>query len=244
MTMPASLDSLRYIAPITPSPPISPSRTHDCSKECLDSLSTPIDSTRTMETAMANIKAVQDRFVDFVNTLRPRLQSMQMLRPGLMETPFDAIYDNGRLKVVDTDMTHEEKAWVEDQLNIDGVLPRLADAFNRQVVRTYDEDTGAWDENGIFHGHVPLNGDAVNESISYLGLDRTVNASVKLISLCNDVRDYKLPWYLNESDRDAMGGHLVQKYLDGELSRYVKRPDGTIELQTERGSFQHQGLWI
>jgi hypothetical protein len=244
MTLPASLDSLQYVAPIPPSPPTRPSRTHDGSKECLDSLNTRIDSKRTFETEIANIKAVQDRFVDFVNTLRPRLQTMQMLRPDLMEKPFDTIYDNGRLKVVDTDMTHEEKAWVEEQLNIDGVLARLADAFNRQVVRTYDEDNGAWDEAGVFHGHVPLNGDAFNESISYLGLDRTVNASVKLISLCNDVRDYNLPCYMDESDRDRMGGHLVQKYLDGELSRYVKRPDGTVELQTERGSFQHKGLWI
>jgi len=225
-----------------------------CARGCVKHPLSDEDRQRTYDTRWLNQQAVEYRFVDFANALEPRLQTMKMLRPTIMEKPFDTIYDDGRLKVVDTEMTIDERAWVEDQLNFDGSLPRLADAFNRQVARTYDEDNGSWDIQGNFHGSESLNADGfevsdpVNASrfrrINYAGLGNTVNGSVKLMSLYKETANVKLPPYWDEASRYRLGGYLVQNYLQGDVSYYVRLADGSVELKVERGSYRQEDYVI
>ncbi|MET0504448.1 MAG: hypothetical protein ABWZ85_03915 [Luteibacter sp.] len=216
---------------------------HACSDDCATQPPAPIDDMRTSDASMRNQGAVDDRFLDFYRALEPRLEIMRLLRPSLMEQPFDVVYDDGRLKAVDTSMTTEDRTWLEEELNRDGHIARLADAFNRQVARTYDEDHGIWDLDGNFHGNRPLYA-GLNGSISYNGLNRTVDGSMKLMSLYNDVMNAELPWTLPENFRHRVTTEFVQNYIQGEISTYVRLPDGRLELQTVRGTAQYEYAWI
>lgn len=202
-----------------------------------------MDIERTLDTYFYNKTILEQSFLVLSTELTAKLDAMRSLRPGIMEQAFDVVYDERRLKVVDTSMTEADKAWVEEQLNETNRFAWLAHEFNRAVVTTYDEESGAWDTDGVFHGHGAFY-DGMDTKIRYTDLDKTVNSSVKLLSLLDDVNKVDMPRYRDENSRYMEGARLVQSYIQGEITTYDRQPGRVVEVHTKRGSILRDGIWL
>jgi hypothetical protein len=191
---------------------------------------------------MENTWDVEDAFDRLARPLVYTLARMKHERPGVMAQAFDLVNHKGRLSVVDTELGDEDRAWIEKVVNEDGALGVLADQFNRQVVRSYDTDHGCRDASGAIVERTGFTDDS-ERHIDYAGLSESVDDSVKLISLLRDVETTSLRAGMREDHRYRMGGILVQNYIEGELTQYVKEADGVGEWRSIRGSILRWDIW-
>lgn len=201
-----------------------------------------VDPSATIDGWIRGVRDVEDAFVRLASPFQLALQRLERERPHVMEQSFDLVSQGGRLRVVDTDLDQADRDWIETELNRDGGLAGLANAFNRQVVRSYETDHGTRNENGDLLARTGFLADG-GAAIDYAGLHESVDESVKFRSLLRDVNDAQLPWWMKESSRYQLGGRLVQSYIVGEITQYVVRPDGSGEVQTTRGSILREDLW-
>jgi hypothetical protein len=191
---------------------------------------------------MDNTWDVETAFERLARPLVVTLDRMKQERPDIMAQPFDLVNHKGRLSVVDTELADEDRAWIENAVNADGALGLLAEQFNRQVVRSYDTDHGCRDANGVLVGRTGFGADP-GQYIDYAGLSESVDDSVKLLSLLHDVETGKLRGWMSEDNRYRLGGVLVQNYIEGEITEYVKGPDGVDALRSTRGSLLRWDIW-
>jgi hypothetical protein len=189
-----------------------------------------------------NVGDVEFAFERLARPLVHTLARMKQARPDIMDQPFDLVNHGGRLSVVDTQLGDDDRAWIEKVVNGDGTLGLLAEQFNRQVVRSYDTDHGCRDVNGALVERTGFTDDS-GRRIDYAGLSESVDDSVKLLSLLHDVESTSLRGGMRESHRYRMGGVLVQNYIEGELTEYVKGPDGVGTLRSARGSLLRWDFW-
>jgi hypothetical protein len=109
------------------------------------------------------------------------------------------------------------------------VVIHSADHGRRDASGAIVERTGFTDDSG--------------RRIDYAGLSESVDDSVKLISLLRDVETTSLRAGMREDHRYRMGGILVQNYIEGELTQYVKEADGVGEWRSIRGSILRWDIW-
>jgi hypothetical protein len=198
-----------------------------------------------LETIFGRIENVADVGEAFERLARPlafMLTSMRRVRPDVMAEPFDLVSHKGRLSVVDTKLGSEDRAWIEQILNTDGALGRLADGFNQQVVRSYDTDHGIRNADGVLVQRQVFN-DGDMPTIDYAGLSDSVDDSVKLMSLLHDVETTSLTGWRSKDHPYRMGGWLVQRYIQGEITEYVRGPDGVDTVRSTRGSLLRNDIW-
>jgi hypothetical protein len=201
------------------------------------------DALETVFGRMKNIWDVGNAFERLARPLAFTLECMKRARPDIMEQPFDLVNHKGRLSVVDTKMGEEDRAWIEKVLNADGELGRLANDFNQQVVRSYDTDHGIRNAAGsLLHGQAF--GESDKQLIDYAGLGKSVDDSVKLMSLLHDVETTSLTDWRSKDHPYSMGGWLVQRYIEGEITEYVQGPDGVEACRSRRGSLLRDDLWV
>jgi hypothetical protein len=121
-----------------------------------------------------------DAFTQFAETLVPCLAGLAVDRPSVVAQAFDLRNDDGRLRVIDTDMSPDDIAWLESRLNSHPSLSKLAANFNDSVVDTYGDTKHAYytlrTSNGAIEDAIP-------------GLPDTVDRDVKFMSLLRTVRD-------------------------------------------------------
>ncbi len=201
------------------------------------------DAVETVFGRMKNIRDVGDAFERLARPLAFTLERMKRVRPDVMEQPFDLVNHKGRLSVVDTKLGAEDCAWIEKVLNADSELGHLANEFNQQVVRSYDTDHGIRDAAGGL-----LRGQAFGENgkqlIDYAGLEESVDDSIKLMSLLHDVETTSLTGWRSKEHPYRMGGWLVQRYIEGEITEYVRGPDGIEAYRSRRGSLLREDLRV
>lgn len=190
---------------------------------------------------MKNITDVGDAFERLARPLAFMLVCMRRVRPDVMAEPFDLVSHKGRLSVVDTKLGSEDRAWIEQILNADGALGRLADGFNQQVVRSYDTDHGIRNADGALVERQAFG--VAKANIDYAGLSDSVDDSVKLMSLLHDVETTSLTGWRSKDHPYRMGGWLVQRYIQGEITEYVPGPDGVQTLRSTRGSVLRDDIW-
>jgi hypothetical protein len=191
---------------------------------------------------MKNITDVGDAFERLARPLALMLVCMRRVRPDVMAEPFDLVSHRGRLCVVDTKLGSEDRAWIEQTLNADGALGLLADGFNQQVVRSYDTDHGIRGADGLLLERQAFD-DPDMPTIDYAGLSDSVDDSVKLMSLLHDVETTSLTGWRSKDHPYRMGGWLVQRYIQGEITEYVHGPDGVDTLRSTRGSLLRNDIW-
>jgi len=192
---------------------------------------------------MENISDVGEAFERLARPLALVLEGMRRVRPDVMARPFDLVSHGSRLSVVDTRLEAEDRMWIEQVLNADGVLGRLAQGFNEQVVRSYDTDHGIRDAKGALVRRQSFDEGRVG-SIDYAGLSDSVDDSVKLMSLLRDVETTSLSAWRSKEHPYQMGGWLVQRYIEGEITEYARGPDGVETLRSRRGSILRDDLWF
>jgi hypothetical protein len=190
---------------------------------------------------MENVWDVGEAFERLARPLAFMLVSMRRVRPDVMAEPFDLVSHKGRLSVVDTKLGSEDRAWIEQILNADGALGRLADGFNQQVVRSYDTDHGIRNADGALVERQAFG--IAKGNIDYAGLSDTVDDSVKLMSLLHDVETTSLTGWRSKDHPYRMGGWLVQRYIQGEITEYVPGPGGVQTLRSTRGSVLRDDIW-
>ncbi|APG02944.1 hypothetical protein BJI69_02815 [Luteibacter rhizovicinus DSM 16549] len=191
---------------------------------------------------MENIADVGEAFERLARPLAFTLTCMRRARPDVMAEPFDLVSHRGILSVVDTKLGAEDRAWIEQVLNAGGSLGRLADGFNQQVVRSYDTDHGIRSADGTLIGRQAFD-DPKMPTIDYAGLSDTVDDSVKLMSLLHDVETTSLTGWRSAEHPYRMGGWLVQRYIQGEITEYVPGPNGVETLRSTRGYLLRNDIW-
>jgi hypothetical protein len=191
---------------------------------------------------MKNITDVGEAFERLARPLALVLEGMRRVRPDVMGQPFDLVSHGSRLSVVGTKLAAEDCAWIEQVLNADGVLGRLAHGFNDQVVRSYDTDHGIRDAKGALRQTQAFD-EGTDGSIDYKGLSDSVDGSVKLMSLLHDVETTSLSGWRSKEHPYQMGGWLVQRYIEGEITEYVRTPDGVDTVRSRRGSILRKDVW-
>lgn len=122
-----------------------------------------------------------DGFTMFSETLVPLLAGLSIERPSVIAQDFDLRYDNGRLRVIDTNMSPDDVSWFETRLNSHPSLSKLAHLFNQAVVEAYGD--------GEHDAHIMERGDAFVAQDAIPGLGDTVDRDVKFMSLLRTVRD-------------------------------------------------------
>ncbi|TCV94589.1 hypothetical protein EC912_10373 [Luteibacter rhizovicinus] len=177
-------------------------------------------------------------FADFAERFTKHLEHIDSLRQGVIDKTFDVVVENGSLRVVDSRLDSESTAWLERELNTDPELASLAKAFNAQVVKVYDTGSGSRDAEGkqLEHGTFPMEGGG---EIDYAGLASTIDASVKFVSLLRDVSSAnRAADSMRGIDPDSHepeyfdAGLIVQRYLQGTITSYEKRADGSLVTRT------------
>jgi hypothetical protein len=191
---------------------------------------------------MKNVSDVGEAFECLARPLAFTLTCMRRVRPDVMAEPFDLVNHRGILSVVDTKLGAEDRAWIEQVLNAGGSLGRLADGFNQQVVRSYDTDHGIRNADGALIRKQAFDGGKM-PTVDYAGLSDTVDDSVKLISLLHDVETTSLTGWRSAEHPYRMGGWLVQRYIQGEITEYVPGPNGVETLRSTRGSLLRNDIW-
>lgn len=186
--------------------------------------------------------AVEVAFVPVAEMLDSLFREIECERPDIMRDPFDVVLQDGRLRVVDSDLAEDDFAWLQQRVDAAVELSDAASRFNRQVVLSYGPSS---DMDG---GKVVARrlGFAVtlHESIVYDDIADTVDGAVRFRSLLNDTRKAELPWYFDESLRSRTGGDLVQNYIKGDVTTYAVGADGHTEVIRTRGSRRVYDLWL
>lgn len=122
-----------------------------------------------------------DAFTQFAEALIPHLARLAMEQPSVVSWDFDLRNDDGQLRVIDTEMTCDEIAWLESRLNAHPSLSELAARFNESVVGAYGD---------VDHPYYMVetgSGGGLEPAIP--GLADTVDGDVKFMSLLRTVRD-------------------------------------------------------
>jgi hypothetical protein len=186
--------------------------------------------------------AVEVAFVPVAERLDSLFRDVERERPDIMRDPFDVVLQDGGLRVVDSDLSEDDFAWLQQRVDAAVGLSDAASQFNRQVVLSYGPSS---DVDG---GKVVARrlGFAVtlHESIVYNDIADTVDGAVRFRSLLNDTRKADLPWYFDESLRSRTGGDLVQNYIKGDITTYAIGADGQTEVVRTRGSRRVYDLWL
>lgn len=123
---------------------------------------------------------LSNTFTAFAEALVPCLARIAVERPSIAAQDFDLRNEGGRLRVIDTDMSTDDIAYLESRLNSHPTLCRLATEFNESVVDTYGDRKHPMYTLRAFNGTCEK---------GLQGLTETVDRDVKFMSLLRSVRD-------------------------------------------------------
>lgn len=140
---------------------------------------------------------------------------LRAIRPDIVDAAYDLQLDQGQLKVVDDSLDGRSRIWLEESLNGDPELVRLAVEFNGLAVDVLDPkgmpESSGW-----------------NVGRHYDKLDSTIDRSTRFVSLLKSVRDTSsISWYANMPYHRAAG--LVERQVIADTYAYQAK-GGAIEL--------------
>jgi hypothetical protein len=165
----------------------------------------------------------------FANRLNGLFETMRTIRPDIVDGSYEVIHDEGRLKVVDSTLDERSIVWLEESLNGDRELVRMAAGFNEQVVRTFDTERGNWDEQGVFRRIDDGYGDN-GWNRDYSGLEATVGRTTRFMSLQRDIDSHRLRPELGEHNRFDRTGIYMEKYIEKDIIQYQSTSSGGLEV--------------
>lgn len=138
---------------------------------------------------------------------------MRMVRPDIADSPYDLKVEQGRLKVVGDTLDERSRIWLEESVNGDRELVRLAKAFNELAVDVLDpKGANAFDTKGCH----------------YDKLDMTIDRTTRFVALLKKVEATSpLSWWADKPFQRAAG--LLEEQVMADTYEYQAK-GGTIEL--------------
>jgi hypothetical protein len=164
---------------------------------------------------MADEWRLGDALEAFDHRLGLVTSKLRTIRPDITDAVYDLKLDSGQLKVVDDTLDERSRIWLEESLNGDQELRRLAADFNTLAVDVLDPkdmpETSAW-----------------NVGRHYDKLDSTIDRSTRFVSLLKSVRNTSaVSWYADMPYRRAAS--LVERQVIADTYAYQAK-GGAIEL--------------
>ena len=167
-------------------------------------------------------------FEAFAYRMNAALDAMRSIRPDIIDQDYDVVHEQGRLRVVDSNLDPRSIIWLEESLNGDRELVQLAGRFNDQVVRTFDTERGRRDESGVLHRI----GDGYTDNGArrdYSGLSQTVGRTTKFISLLRDIESIDLTLFPADN-RFCRTGIYMEKYIEKDIIQYQPGASGSVDV--------------
>lgn len=146
---------------------------------------------------------------------------LRTIRPDITDSVYDLKLDSGQLKVVDDALDERSRVWLEESLNGDRELLRLAVDFNALAVDVLDPkdmpETSSW-----------------NVGRHYDKLETTIDRSTRFISLLKGTKTpCAVGWYADMPYQRAAG--LVERQVIADTYAYQAK-GGAIELMRNMSS--------
>ncbi|MBB3373325.1 hypothetical protein FHT60_000219 [Novosphingobium sp. BK486] len=133
-------------------------------------------------------------------TVTAAFKSILAQRPDLANAQFDFVSDDGKLKVVSSDLSDDDRKWLEGQLNANSVLVNQVQQFNADMVSAYDGGP-----------QVVSNGSSLRDTgLQYKNVAGTIDGSVKFLSMIQQVANKagQTGWFNDATYTDAQGGAI------------------------------------
>ncbi|UPG88625.1 hypothetical protein L2Y96_14495 [Luteibacter aegosomaticola] len=170
--------------------------------------------------------ALGNTLQSFGQRLDATMSRMRDIRPDITDTPFDLKLDHGRLAVVDDSLDERSRIWIEESMNGDSELVRLAGMFNELAVDVLDPKDFRDPSTRIPGRH-------------YDKLSSTIDRSTRFVSLLKGVESTRPDsWYAGTPFHRAAA--LVERQVIADTYAYQAK-GGAIELMrnTSTPPFYH-----
>lgn len=141
---------------------------------------------------------------------------MRAIRPDITDASYDLKLDQGKLKVVGDSMDGRSRIWLEESVNGDRELVRLAKEFNELAVEILDPEVCPEGDGFKWGGR------------RYDKLDATIDRTTRFVSLLKGMGDSNATeWWL--SDDPFRAAELIERQVISDTYEYQAK-GGSIEL--------------